>query len=194
MRTAWRRRASLMILAAGAAVAAASPAAAVEFEKKSWEVGAYLVSTTYDNDSTISDTFAWGVRGAFIGTPRHEGEFAFEMQSADDATKGSDETFDITKWTISYLYNLKSRKPESKLATFVLFGAGTMSYDGKGESDSTTILQGGGGVRIFFTKKFGMRLDGKIWHLHGDGTIIPRDGFFAFDATVGVSYLFGGGA
>jgi hypothetical protein len=186
-----------MILAA-AVVAAASPAAAVEFEKKSWEVGAYLVRSTYDNDSTISDTFAWGVRGAFIGTPRHEGEFTFEMQSADDATKGSDVTYDITKWTINYLYNIKGKKPESKLATFLLFGAGTMSYDGRGESESSTILQAGAGVRIFFTKRFGMRMDGKIWHFHGDGsgggTGVPRDGYFAFDATVGVSYLFGGGA
>jgi hypothetical protein len=186
-----------MILAAGM-VAAASPAAAVEFEKKSWEVGAYLVSSTYDNDSTISDTFAWGVRGGFIGAPRHEAEFTFEMQTADDATKGSDATYDITKWTINYVYNTKVKKPESKLAPLLIFGAGTMSYQGGGESESSTILQAGGGVRIFFTKKFAMRIDGKIWHFHGDGsggdTGVPRDGFFAFDATVGVSYVFGGGA
>jgi hypothetical protein len=182
-----------MVLAAGV-VAAASPAAAVEFEKKSWEVGGYIVSSTYDNDSTISDTFGWGVRGGYIGAPRHEAEFTFGMQSADNATKGSEITFDITRWTIDYVYNLKVKKPESKLAPLLIFGAGTMSYDGGGESESTTVIEGGGGVRIFFTKRFAMRIDGKIWHIHGDGTMIPRDGFFAFDADIGVSYVFGGGA
>ena len=193
MRTAWRRWAPLMVLAAGV-VAAVSPAAAVEFEKKSWEVGADIVSTTYDNDSTISDTFAWDVRGGYIWAPRHEAQFTFGMQTADNATKGSEETFDISKWTIDYLYNLKVKKPESKLAPFLIFGFGTMSYDGDSGSDSTSVIEGGAGVRIFFTKKFGMRFDAKIWHMRGDGTIIPRDGWFAFDATLGVSYVFGGGA
>jgi len=193
MRTAWRRWALMMIVVA-AVVAAASPAAAAELEKKSWEVGAYLVGSNYANGSTISDTFAWGVRGGFIGTPRHEVEFTFELQSADHATKGSDVTYDITKWTINYVYNTKVKKPESKLIPLLLFGAGTMSYDGGGESESTTILQAGGGVRVLFTKKFGMRFDAKIWHFRGDGEVIPSDSYFAFDMTVGVSYLFGGGA
>jgi len=193
MSTAWRPWVPLMIVAAGVA-ASVSPAAAVELEKNTWEVGGYIVHTGYNNDSTISDSFGWGVRGGYLVKPAHEFEFTFGMESADDSTKGSSVTYNISRWTVDYVHNLKSKKPESKVAPLIIFGLGNMAYDGRGESDRTTVFEAGGGVRVFFTKKFAMRIDAKIWHFHGDGVIIPDHGNFAFDIDLGVSYVFGGGA
>jgi OmpA-OmpF porin, OOP family len=192
MARARRLGAPLALLAAGIA-AAASPAVAADPEPKSWEVGAFVLSTTYDNDSLIADTIGFGARGGWVFKDRHEFELYLVKETADEDVKGSDETFDITRWSIDYVYNLKVKKPESKLSPFLLFGVGKMSYEGKGDSDSTTTFQTGGGVRVFMTKRFALRFDGRIFHFHGDNVIIPRDGWFSFDFTAGVSYFFGGG-
>ena len=192
MRTARRRWAPLMFVAAAVAIAVA-PAAAAEFDKASWEIGAFVLYTTFDNDSTISDTFGFGARGGYVLAPRHEVELTLVTQSADEQKKGSEVTYDITRWDIAYVHNLKTKKPDSKLIPLIDFGVGTMSYDGRGSSDSTTTFKGGGGIRILFTKHLALRFDGNIWHFHGDGTIIPRDGWFSYDTTLGVSFVFGGG-
>jgi outer membrane protein with beta-barrel domain len=193
MRTARRRWAPLMIVAA-VVVTAAAPATAAEFQKKSWEVGGYLFYTTYDNDSLIKDAPGWGVRGGFNIDPRHEVEMNFKWQSADSARKNSDVTFDITRWDVTYVYNLKTKKPDSKLIPFVDFGVGKMTYDDGDSSDNTTNFKTGGGIRIFFTKRLALRFDANIFHFHGDGTIIPRNGWYSLDSTLGVSFAFGGGA
>lgn len=189
MGTMRRLRAPLMLLVAlGAAATAAS---AAELKAKSWEAGVAYILTNYDNDSTLDDAMSFGVRGAYVGTPRHEGEFYFTMQSADSLVN-DDETIDISRFSLRYIYNLKVKKPESKLVPFLMFGAGTMSYEGDAGSDSTTTLEVGGGVRVFMTKRFALRFDGSIFHMHGDSEILPRDGWFAFDFTAGVSWTFGG--
>ena len=48
-------------------------------------------------------------------------------------------------------------------------------------------------MRVRFAKSLAFRLDGRIWHFHGDKFIIPRDGFFSFDIAAGVSWFFGKG-
>ena len=69
-----------------------------------------------------------------------------------------------------------------------------MTYDDGDSSDSTTNFKTGGGIRILYTKHLGLRFDVNIFHFHGDGTMIPRDGWFSFDTTIGASFVFGGGA
>ncbi len=186
-----RRRIGIVLSGAlGAMALMASPAAAAGIDKP-WEVGGYIVSSTYDNDSTIQDTFAWGVRGSWRIKGPHLLELTYEIQSADNATKGSDITFDINKWTLNYLHDFKVKKPDAKLIPLMLFGFGTMAYDNGTDSDTTTVIQGGLGVRYLIKPWFALRFDGKIFHYHGDGPIIPRHGFFGFDLDVGVSFLFG---
>jgi hypothetical protein len=73
----------------------------------------------------------------------------------------------------------------------LLFGFGTMAYDNGGASDTTTVIQAGGGIRYLMKPWFALRFDGKIFHYHGDGPIIPRHGYFGFDLDAGVSFLFG---
>jgi hypothetical protein len=133
------------------------------------------------------------VRGGYIGVPRHEAEFNFQQQSSEDARKGTDITIDITRWDLSYVYNLKVKKPESKLIPLLNFGVGVMSYDNGSDSDSSTTFRAGGGIRVMFNPHLALRFDASIWHFHGDSVIIPRDGWFVFDATLGVSFVFGGG-
>jgi len=190
MRAARRRIGIAISGALGLAALMASPAVAAGIEKP-WEVGGYVVSSTYDNDSIISDTIAGGLRGAWRFKGQHLVELTYEVQSADDATGGSTITFDITKWTLNYLHDFKVKKPDAKLVPLMLIGFGEMGYDNGFESETTTLIQAGGGVRYLIKPWFGLRFDGKIFHYHGDGTIIPRHGFFGFDLDVGVSFLFG---
>ena len=46
-------------------------------------------------------------------------------------------------------------------------------------------------MRVFMTKKFALRFDGRIWHYHGIDPI-PGGHWFAFDLGAGVSYFLGG--
>ena len=192
MPASWRRWAYGVALAACFLVPAARPVAAADFAEP-WEVGAYAVYTVYDNDTTISDTPGWGVRGGWQFKPRHAVELSFDTASADNSTKGSTITFDIQRIRADYLHNLKAKKPDSKLGAFILFGVGQMDYDNGTDSDSTTLFETGGGLRILMTKKLALRFDGKIFHLHGDSVIIPRDAFYSFDFNAGVSFFFGQG-
>ena len=65
-----------------AAIAAVTPARANEFAAKQWEIGGDLIHTTYDNDSTIADTFSFGVRAGWAIQPRHMVELNLNFQSA----------------------------------------------------------------------------------------------------------------
>jgi hypothetical protein len=176
-----------------AAVAAVTPVRATELPAKSWEFGGDLVHTTYDNDSTIADTFSFAVRAGYAFRPKHMLELNINIQSADQDLDDSSETFSINRTTINYVGNIKSKKPDSKFAGYALFGLGIMSYDGNGASDKTTLFRGGGGTRYFFTKRIALRIEGDLAHFHGDGVAIPRRSYFDFDFIVGVSFLVGGG-
>ena len=189
----WRRCAFGLAAAAGLAALTAAPAAAADFAQQ-WEVGAYLVQTIYDNDSTISDTLGWGVRGGYHFKPQHGVELIYDIESADESSRVSTGTFDITKATVNYVHDLKTKKPDAKVGAFLLFGGGKMLYDKGDDSESATLLQTGGGVRVKMTKHIALRFDGKVFHYHGDSVLIPRDGFFGFDIDAGVSFFFGPGS
>ena len=191
MQRAWRRASGLVIIALTAWLGSGS-ARADEFAGK-WEVGADLLSTTMDNDTTIDDALGWRARGAYHFTKTHTLELTWDDVSADSNIKTSTLSYDLNKLMISYLGSMKSKKPDSKFSTYVLFGAGQIDYDNGSDSQTSTVLQTGGGLRIKIAKSWAIRIDGRIWHFHGDSVIIPRDGFFSFDIGVGASWIFGKG-
>jgi hypothetical protein len=191
MQRAWRRVSGLVVIAVMAWLGSGN-ARADEFAGK-WEVGGDLLSTTIDNDTTIDDGFGWRARGAYHFTKTHTAELTFDSVSADSNLKTSSLSYDLTKIIVSYLAALKSKKPDSKISAFALFGIGRIDYDNGFDSEVSTVFQTGGGIRIKFAKSWAFRVDGRIWHFHGDNVIIPRDGFFSFDLAAGVSYIFGKG-
>lgn len=191
MQPAWRRRSGLVVIAVTAWLGIA-PALAVDLTKQ-WEVGADLLSTTMDNDTTIDDALGWRGRGAYHFTKIHAVELTYDSVSADSNIKTSDLSYDLEKIMVTYLADFKNKKPDAKWGMFGLFGLGRVSYENDFDSDASTVFQAGGGVRVLFTKSWALRLDGRIWHFHGDSRIIPRDGFFSFDLALGASYLFGKG-
>jgi hypothetical protein len=191
MQRAWRRASGLVIIALTAWCAVAV-ARADEYAGK-FEVGADLLSTTMDNDTTISDNLGYRLRGGYHFTKTHTVELTLDSSSGDSADRHSDITFDLKKVMVTYLGSFKNKKPDSKMSAYGLFGIGQISYDNGEDSNDSTVFQGGGGVRVRFTKSLAFRLDGRIWHFHGDKFIIPRDGFFSFDIAAGLSWFFGKG-
>jgi hypothetical protein len=191
MQRAWRRGSGLVIIALTALCGSAS-VRADEFAGK-WEVGGDLLSTTMDNDTTIKDALGYRARGAYHFTKSHTVEMTFDSVSADSQEKHTDLSYDLHKIVLNYLGSFKSKKPDSKVSSFALFGIGQIKYDNGGASDDSTVFQAGGGVRVRFTKSLAFRVDGRIWHFHGDSFIIPRDGFFSFDIGAGLSWFFGKG-
>jgi hypothetical protein len=186
------RRTALALSAAAVLLAAASrPATAAELAKK-WEVGAGVGRSVYDNDSTLGDDQETILRGGYHFGPRHGAEISLLFQSTESDVKDSGVSFDVTRWAINYVFDFQSKKPDAKLAPMVLFGAGRMSWDTGDESAGSTLIQSGGGVRIMFRPWLALRAEGRLFHYHGDRDLIPRDGFFGFDADVGVSFFFGG--
>jgi hypothetical protein len=192
MQRAWRRWSGFVIIALTAWLAVA-PAGAADLAL-GWVGGAHLQSTTMDNDTTIDDAFGWRVRGAYHFNKTHAAELTYDSVSADSNIKTSTLSYDLEKIMVTYLATLKNKNPDAKWQAYALFGAGRVSYDNGFESESSSVIQGGGGVYVFFTKSksLALRFDGRIWHFHGDSQIVPRDGFFSFDFGVGVSWLFGG--
>jgi hypothetical protein len=192
MHRTWRLAAPVLTGIALVAIAAVTPAGANEFVAKQWEIGGDLVHTRYDNDSTIADTFSFAVRAGYAIRPKHMIELNLNFQSADQDIKGSTEKFNIERYTVNYVGNIKTKKPDSKFIGYAQFGLGKMFIDGNGGKDSTTLFRAGGGTRYFFTKKIALRVEGDLAHFHGDGEAIPRRSYFDFDFGVGVSFLVGG--
>ena len=191
MQRAWRRASGLVIIALTALSASAS-VRADEFAGK-WEVGGDLLSTTMDNDTTIADGFGYRLRGGYHFTKTHTVELTFDAVTSDSQVKHSDLSYDLNKIVLNYVGSFKSKKPDSKISSFALFGIGQIQYDNGADSNDSTVFQAGGGVRVRFTKSLAFRVDGRIWHFHGDRFIIPRDGYFSFDIGAGLSWFFGKG-
>jgi hypothetical protein len=185
------RRLGIVLAGALGAALVATPAGAAALTKP-WEVGADIVSSRYDNDSTLSDTFSGGVRGAWQFKPGHHAEMEYTKQSTPSNEHDSDITFDLTKWTVSYLHDFKVKKPDSKMFPLLIFGLGRMWYDNGTDSNGTTLFRGGAGLRLRMNSLIALRFDGTIFHYHGDSQmILPTHGFFGFDLTAGVSFLLG---
>lgn len=186
----WRRQAFLLAAGVFLLSAAADAAWAVDLAKK-WEVGGGVAWSMYDNDSTLADDFATSFHGGYHFRSQHGVELSLQVQGTESSTRGNTTTYDVNRWAINYLYNLKTKKPDTKLAPLLLFGLGQMTWDTGEDSAGSTLIQGGGGVRVFFNSWLALRVEGRLFHYNGDRDLIPRDQFFGFDSEVGVSFFFG---
>jgi Outer membrane protein beta-barrel domain len=186
----WRRSLRGVVIVTSLAATTATATVASDLTG-TWEAGGGVAYNAYANGSEIKDSIGFEVRGAYHLKNRHGFELNLGFASADSTVSNSDVTYDLTKWTIDYIHELKQKKAETKLAPFLTFGIGQFIADTGDGSSSATVFEGGGGVRVFMAKRFALRFDGKIWHFHGTDPVAGGH-WFAFDLAAGVSYFIGG--
>jgi hypothetical protein len=187
----WRHLRRLAV-AVSLAVAGATLAGAADLAK-TWEAGGGAIYTSYANGSHIGDSVGFEVRGSYHFSDKGSAELTIQRGSAGSTESETDVTYDLTKWVINYVHELKPKKPDQKLSPFVLLGVGRFTASGNG-SYSSEVFQAGGGLRMALKKNFGLRFDGILWHYHGDGEVIGKGHWFAFDVAAGVSWFIGGPA
>jgi hypothetical protein len=163
---------------------------------KSWEFGAYTVFSRHSNETEIDEGFGFGVRGAYYIRAAHALEVNVDRNSPDAKVEGSE--FDVTRTVLSYVRNY-SPKGNDKMSPYVQFGLGYLTAEVTGPvpgsaEDGSTLLQAGGGVRYFYGKRVGLRVDGRWSSWRGDSEATPRERFHTFDVTIGVTFLPKGGA
>jgi hypothetical protein len=188
MQRAWRRPVIVAIVIVGTAVCA--PEVPARDTDRSWEVGGYLSYTTVDNSSGLKEASGFGVRGGYHLKAVHEIEVDFDTTTADDQVLNGIE-YDIQKFGAGYVRNFMVKGHE-KVVPFAAFGIGLIDYDNGTDGDSSIFYRFGGGFKYFFTPRVGFRLDVRPYRWRGDGPVIPRSPYWAFDATAGVTVLFGG--
>jgi hypothetical protein len=187
-----RRPRTLLILmvmtVTGAALSADT--ALARNEDGSWEVGAYIMNSGFDNDTNIDDAFGGGIRGAYHFKAAHALEVDFDVAEGEDSFN-PDRTIDITKYGVSYMHNFFVRGHEKTIPHSII-GLGRIDLDDGTNTDTSTFYRFGGGFKHWFSDHSGIRFDLRIYRWRGDGTIAVSSGFFSLDITVGVSFLFGG--
>ena len=188
MQRAWCRRAGLAIVILGIALRA--PEVSARDTDKSWEVGAYLSYMTVDNSSGLKEGSGFGVRGGYHIKALHQIEVDIDALTADHQTVPGLQ-YDIQKIGAGYLRNFMV-KGHDKVVPFAAFGIGLMSYDNGTGSDSSIFYRFGGGFKYYFSPRVGLRLDMRPYRWRGDGPVISRSPFWSWDASLGVSVLFGG--
>ena len=195
MHRAFRRTGAALFLLVLGAIGSTTTAFARN-EDGSWEVGAYIFNTSFDNEAGIEDAQGGGIRGAYHFKAKHALEIEIDSATSDarlplppgiqPATE-----FDTVKYSLNYVRNLFIKGHE-KAIPYTSFGVGMIETDnGTASADSTFYLIGGG-VRFWSTEHFGLRFGGKMYRWRGDGIIAPSKGFFSFDITIGATFLFGG--
>ena len=76
---------------------------------------------------------------------------------------------------------------------FMRIGMGKFNVDDGTNDDSATTMQFGAGTRVSLSERIALRFDGTLFRWRGDGTVTPRDSFFSFEVTAGVSFFIGSG-
>ena len=166
------------------------PDALARDTEKSWEIGGYLPYSHYASGTHIDDAFGIGARAGYHFKAVDELEGSLDLVSGDN-TSDPGVTIDVTKITVDYLH-MFVLKGHEKISPTAFFGLSLISMDNGTDNASTVAYRGGGGFKYFFKPKVAFRFDLAIYRSDGDGRIIPRDPFFAFDALFGVSFLVGG--
>lgn len=159
-------------------------------EDGSWEVGAYFFNSTFDNESGIEDSQGVGIRAAYHLKAQHVLEIEIDSATGDHRFKPGVEV-DTFKYSLSYLHN-HFVKGHEKAIPYTTFGLGIIDVDDGTLSTDSTFYQFGGGVRYWLKEHFGIRFGAKMYRWRGDGNVAPSKGFFSFDISVGVTFLFGG--
>ena len=189
MHRTFRRAGVVMFLLVLVAIGSAATAFARN-EDGSWEVGAYIFNSSFDNESNIDDAQGGGIRAAYHLKAQHVLEIEIDSATGDDRFLPGVEV-DTLKYSLSYLHN-HFVKGHEKAIPFTSFGVGIIDVDNGMLSADSTFYQLGGGVRYWSTDHFGIRFGGKIYRWRGDGGIAQSKGFFSFDISIGATFLFGG--
>ena len=189
MHRAFRRTGvALFVLVLG--VIGSTTTAFARNEDGSWEVGAYIFNSSFDNESGIEDSQGGGIRGAYHFKAKHALELEIDSATGDHRMLACVEV-DSLKYSLSYLGN-HFIKGHEKAIPYTMFGVGIIDTDDGTLDADSTFYQLGGGVRYWSTDHFGIRFGAKIYRWRGDGVIAPSKGFFSFDVTLGATFLFGG--
>ena len=189
MQRTWRRH--VIALVALILLPAAGFATAAEIEQGTWEVGAFVAYTNYDNESTLDDSITFGGRGAYFFQAADGIEFDISIGSTDSTLPGGDD-FDLTKVFLNYIHNFQL-KQVSRMMPFMRVGMGKFNIDDDRNDDWRTTLQFGGGTRVSLSERLALRFDGTLFRWRGDRTVTPGGDFFSFEVTAGVSFFFGSG-
>jgi hypothetical protein len=164
-------------------------------EDKSWEAGAYTFFSRQTNESGIDEDIGFGVRGAWYLRAAHAFELTVDNIGPDHADVDGLE-FDVTRIAVNYVHNY-APKGNTRLSPYLTFGTGVLTAEltggGGSAEDRSTIIQVGGGVRYFYNERVGLRVDGRASRWHGEGEATPLHGYFTFDVTVGITFLWKGG-
>jgi thiamine phosphate synthase YjbQ (UPF0047 family) len=80
-------------------------------EDGSWEMGAYIMNSGFDNDSNFDDAFGGGIRGAYHFKAAHALEVDYDVSEAEDSFNSA-RNIDITKLGIGYMHNFFVRGHE----------------------------------------------------------------------------------
>ena len=158
---------------------------------KTWEFGAYVVSSKYAGGSHIDTGVGWGARGGYHFKAMHELEGSYDLVSANNS-RVSGLTYDVTKISADYL-RMYFIKGHEKMIPFATFGLGIIGIDNGTDSLSSTSIRFGGGFKYFVKPHGALRFDLRGYHWHGDGTVTNRDPFFSIDFTLAAAFLVGGG-
>ena len=159
--------------------------------EKSWEFGAYAVSSKYAGGTDIDPGTGWGARGGYHFKAIHEVEGSFDQVSANNSEVSSI-TYDVTKFSVDYLHVFLVKGHE-KMIPFATFGLGMIGIDNGTDSLTSSAIRFGGGFKYFIKPRGGFRLDLKGYRWHGDSTVVNGDGYFSFDITLAATFLVGGG-
>ena len=159
--------------------------------EKSWEFGAYVVSSKYAGGAMIDPGVGWGVRGGYHFKERSELEGSYDMVSSNNS-KVTSITYDVTKVSADYL-RMYFIKGHEKMIPFATFGLGILGIDNGTDSLTSTSIRFGGGFKYFIKPRGALRFDLRGYHWHGDGTVTNRDPYFSIDFTLAAAFLVGGG-
>jgi hypothetical protein len=158
--------------------------------EKSWEFGGFLPYSHYAGGTHIDDGFGIGGRAGYHFKALHELEGSLDRVSADSKSVPG-VSLDITKIRANYLH-MFAMKGHEKISPTVSFGISLIQFDDGSDTASSAAYGGGGGFKYFFKPRIAFRFDVLIYRSNGDGTVVPRDPFFAMDTLLGVSFMVGG--
>jgi hypothetical protein len=197
MLRALRRTAIILAILTSCAALGAGNALARGSEG-SVEIGPYVSFSRFSNTSGIEESLGGGMRVNLFVSALHSFEFDLDGGSEDHEEPNLMIRSLTDKIGVHFMRNY-TPKGSQKSSPFVAFGVGRISVARRfqnissgvvtRESDGATYLSAAGGVRFFFTPRVALRVGAKTYRWRGDGVATPRESFFSFDLTVGVSFL-----
>jgi len=161
-------------------------------EKGDWELGLYGGFGWLDDYGPLSpdNGLLFGGRVGYFFTSNWSIEGSCQRLESETDAAGDDQDFTLDSVRLNALYTFR---PGMRLRPFLTLGLGSEMADAEDLGDSTDPgVNLGGGLRLNMTRHFNLRFDGRYV-----GTDVSEEGIDDWqnniEATVGASWLFGGG-